>query len=268
MSGKILANFAKTVVATTAPLARSAAEMAARAGPQLLDTLASSVRHPPHPIARSGAGNERLLRHLESNRADSAPANTQGTHHQPAHTTDPVRAPGQGPPSSQRAAPDPGARATKLEAHDACALNLRAKAQEILEKIGGDIKNHPLRKAYEAEVAGLKKQAQAMVQNGAPDEAIAKAMWQQRRDIGVKFKDLTPGPLRDYIYDVNQSRYGDKLGPSFESLVESGRKKGIDPFKKIIESSTRPNGDVNLLLAQFGTWLNKKDAAYLDTAKL
>lgn len=157
-------------------------------------------------------------------------------------------------------------RRTRL--HDACALNLRAKAQEILEKIGGDIKNHPLRKAYEAEVAGLKKQAQAMVQNGAPDEAIAKAMWQQRRDIGVKFKDLTPGPLRDYIYDVNQSRYGDKLGPSFESLVESGRKKGIDPFKKIIESSTRPNGDVNLLLAQFGTWLNKKDAAYLDTAKL
>lgn len=35
-----------------------------------------------------------------------------------------------------------------------------------------------------------------------------------RRNLGVKYKDATPQPLRDYIYEVNIDRYGDPLGGS------------------------------------------------------
>ncbi|MYM73120.1 cell wall-binding protein [Duganella dendranthematis] len=91
-------------------------------------------------------------------------------------------------------------------------------------------------------------------------------MWQRRRDIGVKYKNVTPEPLRDYIYEVNTGRYNDPLGPSFDSLVKSAEKKMLDPYQTIIDSSSRPNSDVNALLSKFEDWLAKKDASYLDAA--
>lgn len=38
-------------------------------------------------------------------------------------------------------------------------------------------------------------------------EAIAREASQARRDLGIKYKDVTPQPLRDFIYDVNNNRY-------------------------------------------------------------
>jgi hypothetical protein len=162
--------------------------------------------------------------------------------------------------------PDEGPNTKKQEALDAEAVAAREKANKIAGQIGDDIKNHPLRQAYEAEVAGLKEEADAMAKAGASDESIARAMWQRRRDIGVKYKNVTPEPLRDYIYEVNTGRYNDPLGPSFDSLVKSAEKKMLDPYQTIIDSSSRPNSDVNALLSKFEDWLAKKDASYLDAA--
>ncbi|WP_202427583.1 hypothetical protein [Duganella margarita] len=162
--------------------------------------------------------------------------------------------------------PDEGPNTKKQEALDAEAVAAREKAKKISGQIGDDIKNHPLRQAYEAEVAGLKEEAEAMAKAGASDESIARAMWQRRRDIGVKYKNVTPEPLRDYIYEVNTGRYNDPLGPSFDSLVKSAEKKMLDPYQTIIDSSSRPNSDVNALLSKFEDWLAKKDASYLDAA--
>jgi len=39
-----------------------------------------------------------------------------------------------------------------------------------------------------------------------------------------------------------------------------------EPYEKIIDSSTRPNGDVNSLLSKFKDWLIEKDPDYLDRA--
>jgi hypothetical protein len=114
------------------------------------------------------------------------------------------------------------------------------------------------------EVAGLKEEAEVLKKAGVDSKEIAKKMWERRREIGVKYKNLTPEPLRDYIYEVNSERYKDPLGPSFESLVKSAEKKMVEPYSTIIESSARPNSDVNALLSKFGEWLAKKDAAYLD----
>lgn len=101
---------------------------------------------------------------------------------------------------------------------------------------------------------------------GTNDETIAKKMWERRREIGVKYKNVTPEPLRDYIYEVNRQRYGDPLGPSFQNLVQTSERKLLDPYPTIIESSSRPNGDVNALLSKFQDWLATKDQDYVDEA--
>lgn len=162
--------------------------------------------------------------------------------------------------------PDEGPNTKRQEAFDAGTVANHEKAAKISEKIGSDIKNHPLRQAYEEEVAGLKNEAESMAKAGAGEEAIARKMWERRREIGVKYKNVTPEPLRDYIYEVNLERYQDPLGPSFESLVKSAEKKLLDPYKMIIDSSSRPNGDVNGLLSKFEDWLGSKDSSYLDNA--
>lgn len=92
------------------------------------------------------------------------------------------------------------------------------------------------------------------------ESGVAQAMHQARRDLGVEFKNVTPEPLRDYIYDVNQSRYGDPLGPKFEDLVE----KYNGDYSKIIDAAKRPNPDVNKLLGGFSDWLGKQPASKIE----
>jgi hypothetical protein len=162
--------------------------------------------------------------------------------------------------------PDEGTNTKKQSVLDAEATAKLEKADKIAAKIGSDIKNHPLRQAYEAEVAGLKEEAEIMAKSGATNETIARKMWARRREIGVKYKDMTPAPLRDYIYALNIKRYGDPLGPSFETLLEAAEQKIGDPYLAIVESCSRPNGDINSLLSKFKDWLASKDLSYLDNA--
>jgi hypothetical protein len=157
-----------------------------------------------------------------------------------------------------------GVNTKRQDSLNAEAIAHQEKIKTISDKIGSDIKNHPLRQAYEAEVAGLKEEAVSLAKSGISEEVIAETMWTRRREIGVKYKNVTPKPLRDYIYEVNTSRYGDPLGPSFDTLVEAAEIKRKDPYKTIIESSSRPNSDVNGLLSKFEDWLVKKEPSYLD----
>jgi len=73
--------------------------------------------------------------------------------------------------------------------------------------------------------------------------ALAEDANQARRQLGVEYKNLTPKPLRDFIYEVNQSRYGDPLGPDVDYLVDQGH-----TYTDIIQSAARPNPDVDTLL--------------------
>lgn len=132
-------------------------------------------------------------------------------------------------------------------------------AAKLLESIRGQIKSHPLRQAYEGEVAKLAERAKALAAAGKPVAEIARTMHQARRDLGVKYKNVTPELLREYIYDVNRGRYGDPLGPSFEYLVKKNTARdGTVNYQSIVESSCRPNGDVDKLLAGFEDWLRAK----------
>ena len=92
--------------------------------------------------------------------------------------------------------------------------------KSIIDNLQGDgFKNNPLRQAYESEVAGLKAYGDELLASGMSEEQVARTLNQARRDLGIKYKNATPQPLRDYIYEVNMGRYGDKLGPTYDWLV-------------------------------------------------
>ena len=81
---------------------------------------------------------------------------------------------------------------------------------DIINNLKGDgFKNNPLRQAYENEVAGLKSYGEELLSSGMSEDQVARTLNQARRDLGIKYKNATPQPLRDYIYEVNMRRYGD-----------------------------------------------------------
>jgi uncharacterized Zn-binding protein involved in type VI secretion len=130
---------------------------------------------------------------------------------------------------------------------------------KITSGVGDDFKNNPLRAEYESRVAGLSDYERTLKDQDLSQRDVAQSMHQARRELGVEYKDATPEPLRDYIYDVNQERYGDPLGPSFESLED----KYNGNYKKIIDAAKRPNPDVNKLLNGFTDWLGKQPSSTL-----
>jgi hypothetical protein len=104
---------------------------------------------------------------------------------------------------------------------------------------------------YTDEVAGLEKAGQDLLASGKSEAEVAKILHQMRRDLGVKYKEMTPSDLLEYIYKFNEARYGDKLGPTFELLKQQGKTDA-----QIIASASRPLGDVkqlgSALYKQFG----------------
>jgi hypothetical protein len=110
------------------------------------------------------------------------------------------------------------------------------------------IKDHPLRRAYEREVAGLADRAAELERQGMPLPEIARAMHAERRALGVKYKEMTPPALRQRIYEINLKRYGDPLGPTFAYLVQKHTRDGVTDYRAIIRSAARTNPDVDRLL--------------------
>ena len=124
--------------------------------------------------------------------------------------------------------------------------------KNILDNLRGDgFKNNPLRQAYENEVAGLKEYGEELLESGMSEEQVARTLNKARRDLGIKYKNATPQPLRDYIYEINMKRYGDILGPTYDWLVNTKGATNIE----IIDSSSRPNLDIDKLLSGFEEWL-------------
>ena len=145
----------------------------------------------------------------------------------------------------------PGDRAFYEEAVSGEGKYSELQIKSIVEGLKGDgFKNNPLRQAYEEEVANLSKQGNDLLKQGTSKKSVARTLNQARRDLGIKYKDATPQPLRNYIYDLNQERYGDPLGPKFEGMLRDGK-----TYDQIIESASRPNANIDSLLSGFENWL-------------
>ncbi len=119
---------------------------------------------------------------------------------------------------------------------DATAADDEAPTAEQAQRIRTMAK---MRDAYEAEVAGIKGEAQAKLGSGSTEEEAARHASAKRREIGIKYKDLTPADKRAKIYARNLKKYGDKYGPSPDYLHD---KKGKS-WGEIIVSAATPGGE-------------------------
>lgn len=127
----------------------------------------------------------------------------------------------------------------------------RETAKSIAENYKGKISSNPLRVKYEEKVRDLVSLKNKLEKQGLSKREIAYEMWKARRNLGIKYKNMTPALLRDYIYYVNTERYGDPLGPTFDFL----EKKNNYNYDAIIKSSQTPNNNVDGLLSKFQVWL-------------
>lgn len=123
----------------------------------------------------------------------------------------------------------------------------------INSEFSSQLKIHKIRANYAQEVkeiANLVKQfmADRMEEEITEEEIenVARQAHSLRREIGIKYKDITPEPSRDRIYARNLKKYGDSLGPTIEYLRAIGK-----TWLQIIESASRPNlGDINDILRE------------------
>lgn len=112
------------------------------------------------------------------------------------------------------------------------------------------LKTNPLRLEYELKVHELSAFRETLFAKGESEEAIAKKLHECRRELGRVYKNAAPPLFREYILYATEKKYGDPLGPDYESLR---RKKSVED---IIKSATRPidNLDNRLTIEGFVEW--------------
>lgn len=98
-----------------------------------------------------------------------------------------------------------------------------------------------LRSAYVGEVQALSSIVEELQAAGRTNEEIAIEVHRRRREIGVKYKKLTPPKEREEIYRRNLQLYGDELGPTIDYFRTVQNKT----WEKIIESATKTNAEYN-----------------------
>ena len=118
----------------------------------------------------------------------------------------------------------------------------------VLRRYG--LKTNPLRLEYEREVRGLSALRETLFANGEPKEQIARVLHERRRELGRAYKNAAPPLFREYIFYATEKKYGDPLGPDYESLR---KRRSVDD---IIESAARPIEDLDdrLTIEGFAEW--------------
>lgn len=97
------------------------------------------------------------------------------------------------------------------------------------------------RTAYVQEVQAISLRVEELRSAGKNDEEIAREVHRLRREIGVKYKNLTPHQELERIYRRNLDLYGDKLGPTIDYLRNVQNKS----WQQIIESAGRTSAEYN-----------------------
>ena len=115
------------------------------------------------------------------------------------------------------------------------------------------LKANPLRLEYERKVRELSAYRDELFAKGESKENIARTLHECRRELGRIYKDAAPPLFREYILYATEKKYGDPLGPDYESL----KKRKSD--EEIIESATRPieNLDHRLTVEGFAEWFQQ-----------
>lgn len=114
------------------------------------------------------------------------------------------------------------------------------------------LRTNPLRLEYECHVRKLQHDKEHLLAEAYSLEDIARLLHSKRRELGKRYKDAAPPLFREYILYATKAKYGDPLGPDYETL-----RKEKTP-EQIIESATRPiqNLDDRLTIAGFIEWFD------------
>jgi len=88
------------------------------------------------------------------------------------------------------------------------------------------------------EVEGLNKISIRLISEGNSLEVVAKTVSKMRRDLGKKYKAITPQKFLDEIFERNMKKGGDKWGPTLEYLKIEKKYS----WEKIINISSKPGG--------------------------
>lgn len=125
--------------------------------------------------------------------------------------------------------------------------------KEYNELLTNGLKSNPLRLEYEQKVRELSTVKEQLLHEGYSTEQIAQILHSRRRELGVIYKDSAPPLFREYIWYATAQKYGDPLGPDYESL------RSRKTLEQIIESASRPIEDLNnrLTLDGFKNWFEE-----------
>ena len=123
---------------------------------------------------------------------------------------------------------------------------------EYAQLLTHGLKSNPLRLEYERKVRELADYRDRLYRENRSEEEMARLLHEARRELGREYKDAAPPLFREYIFFATAQKYGDPLGPDYDTL--SQRKSA----KEIIESATRPIEDLNnrLTLDGFKDWFD------------
>jgi len=124
--------------------------------------------------------------------------------------------------------------------------------KELAELKANGLKTNPLRLEYEQKVRELAELRDSLFCKDHTTEEIAQILHSRRRELGVIYKDSAPPLFREYIWYATAQKYGDPLGPDYESL------RSRKTPEEIIESASRPIDDLNnrLTLDGFERWFH------------
>lgn len=103
----------------------------------------------------------------------------------------------------------------------------------------GGLKDSELRLEYERKVRGLGTFRDLLRASGSSEEETAKKLHNERRRLGKEYKDAALPLLREYILYATENKYGDPLGPDYETL------RKYKTAAEIIESASRPIRDLD-----------------------
>ena len=123
------------------------------------------------------------------------------------------------------------------------------------------IKDSPLRREYERKVRDLRIVEMRMREDKRSTHEIAVELHRMRRAIGEEYKKAAPSLFCEYIYWATQRKYGDPLGPDYETLSKT------KTDEEIIESAVRPIADLDtrLTLGGFTEWFRSyRNKATMD----
>lgn len=122
-------------------------------------------------------------------------------------------------------------------------MRLRVGANPAISKItmhsttGKSCKSmeHDVRPRYESAVIALGIAAARLLASGSSEEHVARWAVEQRNQLKLSYRDLTPKDALAKLETWTLVRYGNVLGPSVDQLRSAGKS-----WAEIIDAAARP----------------------------